>query len=80
MAISTSGFSDNYKLSFAAAIQDIFDFVLNHAFDCVAGRFKILAGVEVARVQGQMLTDGGRESQPQVGVNVDFANAQFAGP
>ena len=50
----------------------------NHILDSLTSRFQVLTRIEVARVFNQVLTDRSGHCQTQVGVDVDFANAEFA--
>ena len=48
----------------------------DHLLDGGAGRLQVLTGIEVCRVLGEVLTNGGRHGQAQIGVNVDLANGK----
>ena len=50
-----------------------------HVLDSLTSGFQVLARIKVAGVFYQMLTDRSSHCQTQVGINVDFANAEFAG-
>ena len=66
------------ELETIAAVENVTDFVSNHVLDCLASRFQILTGIEVAGVFYQMFADGSGHCQTQVGIDIDFANAKGA--
>lgn len=69
---------NRYSLQSVAAVEYVTHFVSYHVLDSLTCGFQVLARIEVARVFYQVLTDGSGHCQAQVGIDVDFANTEFA--
>ena len=65
-------------LGAAIGTEHVLDLVLNQFLDVGTAISHILARVEVLRMSHKVLANTSRESQAQVGVDVDFANCGFS--
>ena len=67
------------SVGLAVAAEDVDDLVSDHFLDGGAGGLQVLAGIEVGRMLGKVLADGGGHGQTQVGVDVDLADGAAGG-
>ena len=58
----------------AVGTENVLDLVLDHLTDGIAAGCKVLAGIEVLGMHSKVLTDGGGQSEAEVGVDVDLAD------
>ena len=59
--------------------EHVDDLVLDHFLHVGAGIAEVLARVKVRRILGEVFSDGGREGDAQVGVDVDLADGKRGG-
>ena len=67
------------KLQSVAGIKYVFNFVLYHVFNGFTSWLEVLPGIKIGRMCLQVLTDGSRHGEAQVGININFADTLFAG-
>ena len=67
------------RLQSVGAVQHVAHLVGNHVLDSLTSGLQVLTRIEIAGVFYEVLADGSGHSQTQVGVDIDLANAEFAG-
>ena len=67
------------RLQSVGAVQHVAHLVGNHVLDSLTSGLQVLTRIEIAGVFYEVLADGSGHSQTQVGVDINLANAEFAG-
>ena len=67
------------RLQSVGAVQHVAHLVGNHVLDSLTSGLQVLTRIEIAGVFYEVLADGSGHSQTQVGIDIDLANAEFAG-
>ena len=72
-------FYERDRLRLAVAAQNVDQLVGNHVLDSLTSGLEVLTGIEIRRMQREMLTDCSGDCQTDVGVNVDLADSALSG-